>query len=736
MSVELATAYIALVPSAAGIGAALQKELGAPLEEMAKTSGEKTSNAFSSAFAIGAAAAAVAVVVGLEKIGSSFDDAADKIRTTTGATGVGLAALKDSFKAVVTTVPADFGDASTAIAGFNQKLGLSGKPLQDLASQVLNLSRITGTDLAGNVAATASLFNSWGTSAADQGPKLDELFRISQSTGISVQDLAKQMAEGGVQFRAAGLSFESSGALLGLLAKNGLSAADVVPALSKAMAQAAKDGKPAGDVFRDTFDAIRNAPDDTAAAGVALDVFGAKAGPKFAALVREGKLSYEELSASIAAGGDTINAASADTADWREKLKLLINQGMVKLEPIATKVFNAIGTAVQVVGPILGQLAAAFQASLGWLMDHREILIGIGVGVGAALVSMFSVWVVGASAAAVATIAAAAPFIAIGVAVAAVAAGVIYAYTHWEFFRVAVTAVKDFVTDKLVPAFQAVAGFIVDYIVPAFQAIWNFISTYIIPIISTLVETYIKGLVLEFNVVKAVITDVVIPAFKAVWSFIQDKVIPIFLAVVDTVASVASAVGDRISDIVGFVVGLPGRIGGVFVTLWDGLKDGIETARQWVSDKIDAVVSFATGLPGRMVGLFGGMWDGIKDAFRSAINFIIRGWNSLHFGMPSFDTHIPGVGKVGGFDIGVPTIHELHTGGIIPGVGDYPAVLEGGEMVLTRLQQTQLFTMANGNFDGGARAPAPFIGGDFINNRRDFTIGDMNQVLAMARLRQ
>jgi hypothetical protein len=60
------------------------------------------------------------------------------------------------------------------------------------------------------------------------------------------------------------------------------------------------------------------------------------------------------------------------------------------------------------------------------------------------------------------------------------------------------------------------------------------------------------------------------------------------------------------------------------------------------------------------------MWDGIKDAFRAAINWIIDKWNGLHFGIPGVNTHIPGVGTVGGFDLKTPNIPRLAQGGIIP----------------------------------------------------------------------
>lgn len=52
---------------------------------------------------------------------------------------------------------------------------------------------------------------------------------------------------------------------------------------------------------------------------------------------------------------------------------------------------------------------------------------------------------------------------------------------------------------------------------------------------------------------------------------------------------------------------------------------------------------------------FWGLFDGIKDAFKSAINWVIDKWNSLHFG-------------IGGIDIGTPNIQKLAKGGVTSGV--------------------------------------------------------------------
>jgi len=134
----------------------------------------------------------------------------------------------------------------------------------------------------------------------------------------------------------------------------------------------------------------------------------------------------------------------------------------------------------------------------------------------------------------------------------------------------------------------------------------------------------------------------------------------------DAFAAVVTWIGDRISDWVGFYTGLPGRVAGALASLWGMITGGISTARDWVHDRIEDLVGFVTGLPGRIGRAAAGMWDGIADAFRSAINFIVRGWNSLQFKIPGFS-----IGPIGydGFTLGVPDIPYLAKGGTITSRG-------------------------------------------------------------------
>ena len=106
------------------------------------------------------------------------------------------------------------------------------------------------------------------------------------------------------------------------------------------------------------------------------------------------------------------------------------------------------------------------------------------------------------------------------------------------------------------------------------------------------------------------------------------------------------------------------------------IKLGIDVF-QWLLDKGIEVYNFIKDLPGNISSAASGMFDGIKNAFRSAINWIVDAWNGLEFTLPSIDTHIPGIGTVGGFSLGTPNLPRLAKGGITSGptlavIGDNP----------------------------------------------------------------
>lgn len=83
----------------------------------------------------------------------------------------------------------------------------------------------------------------------------------------------------------------------------------------------------------------------------------------------------------------------------------------------------------------------------------------------------------------------------------------------------------------------------------------------------------------------------------------------------------------------------------------------------WIKGNWPLLLAILTGPFGLAVLAITKNIDAIKGGIKGAINFLIDAWNGLEFKMPTVDTHIPGVGKVGGFTLGTPDIPRLHTGG-------------------------------------------------------------------------
>jgi TP901 family phage tail tape measure protein len=515
------------------------------LEKLANSTKTTQQKVMAGSALVGGAIIGTALSAGgaLFKMGDDFDAAFDKIRINTGATGPALDALKENMKNVATAVPASFGDASTAVSEFNRRLGLTGEPLQGLSEQVLELSRLTKTDLNTNIAAVSDVMNNFGVTASDQGAKLDVLFRASQQSGVSVADLAGQMSGAGVVLRDVGLSFDQSAALLATLGKAGVDVSDVMPAMSKTLAVAAKHGQDASTVFAETFNTIKNAPNDTAAAADALAVFGAKAGPKMASLIREGKVSYEDLAKSLGSG-DGILKAGSDTEDFGEKLTKLKNKVFVALEPIATKVFNKIGEVMDKLGPKIEQLTK-------WFQEHKEVAKLVAIVIGGVLVGALAAFTVSLFAAGGALAFLFSPITLIAALIAALVAGVIYAWNNFGWFKTAVldaweaikTAALFAWNNVLRPIWDLIVMYIQDILIPGWKLLWEIAkavfagigdavsfawNNIISPVFDFIVEG-VKTVVGWFNTIKdgvvsafGGIVDLITTPFKTAFNLIAD----------------------------------------------------------------------------------------------------------------------------------------------------------------------------------------------------------------------
>ena len=290
----------------------------------------------------GAAIAAAAVAAGTAafRIGEQFHDASNTIRFGTGATGQALDGLKDDFRAVVADVPASFGDASTAIADINTRLGLTGEPLQKLSGQFLDLARVTGGDVANQVALGARVFGDWDVATESQAETLDKLFRGAQASGIGVDQLMGKVVQFGSPLRAMGFGLEESAAMFAKFEQEGVNAELVIGSLRQGLGQMARAGEDAPETFRRVVEEIEGMESRTEATAAAMELFGARAGPDMAAAIQEGRFELGDMLAMIEGGSDTIGAAASDTEGFSESWQRFKNRAMLALEPIATRVFD------------------------------------------------------------------------------------------------------------------------------------------------------------------------------------------------------------------------------------------------------------------------------------------------------------------------------------------------------------------------------------------------------------
>lgn len=321
----------------------------------------KSFAAFGIAAAAGMAVAVGAAAKGLYEIGQQFDDATDKIRVSTGATGKRLQAFKDDLKSVASNTASPLADVGDAIAGIAQRLDLTGRPLRAVSKQMLDLSRITGTDLSSNVESVSRLFGDWSIKTEDMGMAMDKLFRASQATGLPVDQLAQTMTQFGGPMRQLGFDFETTAALVGKFQKEGVNSSLVMGSMRIALGKMAVAGEPAKETLARVTEEIANAGSASEANRKAIELFGSKAGPDMAAAIREGRFSIRDLHKQISSGRDTIKKATDDTADFGEKWQIIKNRIFIALEPLATKVFDGVGNAMDRLGPHVDRFVKWFR---------------------------------------------------------------------------------------------------------------------------------------------------------------------------------------------------------------------------------------------------------------------------------------------------------------------------------------------------------------------------------------
>lgn len=305
-------------------------------------------------------------------------DAFKTIQTGTGATGKTLKGLQDEFKELARSVPESYQEVPMAIADLNTMLGLSGGQLWEMGKAMLDVTRLAGGDLKGNIASVAKAMNAWQVDAVAGTAAVNDLYIVSQNTGAGIADLSALMAQNSDILRLLGYNYQTATVLLGQFEHEGVNTKKAMSGLRTAAAQLVASGvKDVAGGFQSIANAVKNAATETQATSIAMKVFGKEGGSVLAAAIRSGALSTEELTAKLAELSEQLAKDAQSSQTFKQKISQMFNdigmsmlpagealislaeeyvmplaKAFLSLSPAMTKSTVAVAALVAAIGPI------------------------------------------------------------------------------------------------------------------------------------------------------------------------------------------------------------------------------------------------------------------------------------------------------------------------------------------------------------------------------------------------
>jgi TP901 family phage tail tape measure protein len=360
-------------------------------------------------------AATVGIGAGLYKLGDAFNKQYRQIARDTGATGVQLDKLKQSYRDVLSGTAASMGDVEKAIVEVQRYTGPAGVGLDALSHQFLTLSRITGTDVSTNVNAGIQVIERWNVAQKDASKAMDALFRASQLSGTSFSELSSSMQRYAPAFKDLGLNFNESAGMLATLNKEGMNTPKVLGGVMMGAAKlvaplkALKPGATGLDIefnklatvaqtnlpraLQLTFDAIKGTHNQTEALALSTKLFSARAGGEMVTAIKSGRWNFQQFTKEINNSGGSIDDTAAKTATLGGTFAKLKNTTMVALAPIATAVNTGINKALIGAMNAITPLITAFGQWLpGAMKQAQPYLDAIGTVLGGIIKFDWTIW--------------------------------------------------------------------------------------------------------------------------------------------------------------------------------------------------------------------------------------------------------------------------------------------------------------------------------------------------------
>lgn len=616
---------------------------------------------------IGVTAPVLGIAAASGKAFAEVDKGLDTVTQATGATGGELKKLQNSFKDVYGNFPEDAETVGGVLGEVNTRLGFTGKELESATESFLKFSHITGSDGVQAVQLITRAMGDAGIEADEYQSVLDMVAKAAQASGISVDTLADSITKYGAPMRAMGFEMKESIALFSQWEKSGVNTEIAFSGLKKAISNWGKAGKDPREEFKKTLAEIERTPDIASATSLAIEAFGAKAGPDLADAIKGGRFSYQEFLKTIEDSQGTVNQTFKDSESGSERFKVAMN----KLKLVGADVWASIESAF---APVMEELIKKLSVAVDWFSSlsdgsKRSIVIfgGIAAAIGPVVFGLGAfISTVGNAvtvlAPLLASIAKADGLISflstkvpilgtvftaltgpIGIVLgvlAGLAVAFTIAYKKSETFRNfvngAINSVKqtfsNFIQfiqpfiDSVKNVFKQAVSAIVDFAKDIWSQINGFFNENGISIVQALqnICNFIKA-IFEF-----ILNFVIKPIMFAIWQVMQFIWPAVKALIVSTWENIKGVIQGALNIILGFIKFFSSLFTGNWRGVWDGivmiLKGTVQLIwnliQLWFVGKILGVVRYFGGL---LKGLISGIWGVIKGIFTKSLSAI---WNA------------------------------------------------------------------------------------------------------------
>jgi hypothetical protein len=210
------------------------------------------------------------------------------------------------------------------------------------------------------------------------------------------------------------------------------------------------------------------------------------------------------------------------------------------------------------------------------------------------------------------------------------------------------------------------------------------LGTFILPVFAS-VAGFLKDMAVGFQQLDPTIQQFIVIAGGI--AVVLGPVLLILSAMIPAIAAIGVAIGLILSPIGLLVVAVVGMavliaakwdelvaatqaFGRMFAAIFQAIGVAFSNLGRAIGNVWDNIVDVFTGAVNAIAGVGRRIWDPLAKGFSDAIN-VIRGiwnafarfWNSIQISVPAVD--VPFLGRVGGFNVGLPDLPHLAQGGIV-----------------------------------------------------------------------